>query len=373
VSDDAPASSANGDGSASEPEATRNAERTTGAEKKRGGSPGQTDQGLSDGDQTLSDSDQTLSDSDQTLSDSDQTLSDREQQASDEDQAAADREVHTGAGSDAYARTTAVRTGTARERLEVGDRRNEVGAQRDLAARERDEIADQRDIESGILAQRARALDGDDGAADRNTVNIEAVRTRAAKARSRAALDRERATEDRKLALCDRELAARDREQASDERDRAGADELTSARRRGVGLEELQREIDRSRRTGENLVGVYVDVDGLKRVNDKNGHAAGDEVLREVVAHLKQNMRPYDLVIRLGGDEFFCVLPGVDAETARGRFEDMDTGQPSRPSAASISIGLSELREGEEAQQLIEHADQELLDRRASRTSRQRA
>ena len=155
-------------------------------------------------------------------------------------------------------------------------------------------------------------------------------------------------TRHRKQAARDREQAARDREQAAYERTHAGTDELTGARRRGVGLEELENEIQRARRTGQSLVAIYVDVDGLKSVNDEQGHRAGDEMLRSVVNGLRDHLRPYDLIIRLGGDEFLCVLPtGLDEARLRvaGFRSDL-----SESVGASVSVGFSELCDGETLQ-----------------------
>ncbi len=93
-------------------------------------------------------------------------------------------------------------------------------------------------------------------------------------------------------------------------------DELTGTLRRGAGMAALQREIDRARRLKEKgLAVIFIDVDGLKEVNDHDGHAAGDERLRATVAAMRERLRSYDLVIRYGGDEFICVLTG----SSRGR------------------------------------------------------
>ncbi len=319
-------------------------------------------QDLSRDDQTLGDDEQTLSDSDQTLSDRDQTLSDRDQDASDEDQAASDRQHARDVGvPGAHDHATAMRAGTTKERQEVGHLRDETANQRDQSARKRDSLAAQRDRDADIADERATAVEKANALSDRHTLRLEELRGRAAEGRKRAASNRERAQRDRRLASRDRELAARDREQARLDRERAGTDELTGARRRGVGVEELRREVDRARREHQELVVAYVDIDGLKAVNDKQGHAAGDELLREVVEGLKRHMRSYDLVVRLGGDEFLCVLPGVGVEEVKRRLNELSTELALEPAHGSLSIGVCELKDGERAEELIERADRTLI------------
>ena len=86
-------------------------------------------------------------------------------------------------------------------------------------------------------------------------------------------------------------------------------DSLTGVWLRGPGLAELQREIDRVRRGSGRLVVAYVDVDGLKAVNDTTGHAAGDAILQYAVGVLHAHLRSYsELIVRLGGDEFLCAM-----------------------------------------------------------------
>jgi diguanylate cyclase (GGDEF)-like protein len=293
--------------------------------------------------------------------DRDQTLSDRDQQASDADQAASDLDRAYGHGAASYERSAATRVHEARERLETGGLRDETASQRDVAAQDRDELAARRDCEAHTRDEEAGKLGRSDGLFDKHTLRIQELRSRATAARMGAAEDRGRAQRDREHAARDRDLAAHDREQSARERQRAGTDELTGARRRGLGLEELQREIERARRTGGNLLAVFVDVDNLKSVNDGLSHRAGDELLCKVADGLKRHLRSYDLVVRLGGDEFFCALPDVTLEDAHGRFEDLNAELHEGSPDSSVSVGFAALRDGESPQDLVDRADRDLL------------
>ncbi len=192
-------------------------------------------------------------------------------------------------------------------------------------------------------------------------------RARAANDRARAANDRARAAEDRARAAHDRALAARDRAQAALDREASEVDELTGVRRRGPGMRQLQREIDRACRTSEGLVVVFADVDELKAVNDSEGHPAGDAPLMSVASSLRQCLRSYDLIMRYGGDEFVCALPNVDIADARRRFEEVSAALASAPVRSSITVGFADLREDCPAGELIRRADEDLLARRERR------
>ena len=283
--------------------------------------------------------DQALSEHDQTLSEHDQELSERDQQASDEDQAASEKRSEGGEETDTHARTTASRADTAREREQTAELRKTTAGERDDAAAERDQLAAGRDKAAELADAEAQELNGRDAAG---------IRARAARHRELAAQDRERSAQDR-------ELAARDREQAA-------TDELTGARRRGAGLDELRHEMDRARRTGVSLAAAYVDVDDLKSLNDREGHRAGDERLREVADALRRHMRSYDLLVRVGGDEFVCVLPDISIEDARRRFERM---RSEMGHSGSVSFGLSELRPDDSPEEFIDRADRDLLANRS--------
>jgi diguanylate cyclase (GGDEF)-like protein len=265
----------------------------------------------------------------------------------------------------------------ARARPEVEDLRDRLASQRDEAAQERDELAAQRDHDAAICDQEALELDGRERLFDRHTLRVQELRARATVGRRRAADDRRRAARDRRLAARDRERAARDRdqarldrEQAAHDRELAGVDELTGARRRGVGLEEVGREIERAQRMNGRLVAAFVDVDDLKAVNDEHGHRAGDQLLRDVAAGLASRMRSYDLVVRVGGDEFLCALPDVTPTQARRRFEELVSELHDGPALRSVSFGLSELRDGDSLQELIDRADRDLMADRSRRRTR---
>jgi len=75
----------------------------------------------------------------------------------------------------------------------------------------------------------------------------------------------------------------------------------------------------RARRKGEGFSVIYLDLDGFKRVNDSMGHAAGDELLRYVGRQLKSGLRRYDMLARIGGDEFTILLDGLGNSEDAGR------------------------------------------------------
>lgn len=341
---------------------------------------GSTDGESQHDEQTLSDAEQTLGDTDQTLADSDQTAADTDQVSSDRDQAASDRDLRAGADPSEHERSrgerqqaTRERHETARIRLETATARDEVATARDLAARARDLAADARDRSLALLAE--GTIDG------HGSITGAELMARAAEQRRRAAVFRDRAAEHRRLAAEDRAAAAADREQA--ERDRLGAradlealarqlalaetDPLTGARTRAAGLADLDHELERCRRTGAVLVLAYLDVVGLKQVNDSEGHAAGDELLREVVEVVRAHLRPYDLVVRMGGDEFLCAMSGMAEAEARERFDAIGTGLREAPRPCTIRTGFGQLQPGEDGATLIARADAQLLDQRTGR------
>jgi diguanylate cyclase (GGDEF)-like protein len=156
--------------------------------------------------------------------------------------------------------------------------------------------------------------------------------------------------------------ALQDRVRVLDER--ASTDDLTGVLRRGAGLALLEREIDRSRRTETRLVVVFLDVDGLKRVNDELGHAAGDRLLADVAAVLRSRLRSYDLVMRWGGDEFVCALYGAGREGAERRLEAVAAAIATVTAGRTVSWGLVELDADDGAASVIARADASLYERR---------
>jgi diguanylate cyclase (GGDEF)-like protein len=98
--------------------------------------------------------------------------------------------------------------------------------------------------------------------------------------------------------------------------DVARTDPLTGLRNRRAYDEILETELARADRTGEPLSLVIGDLDHFKDVNDRFGHAAGDDVLQRVAALLERSGRRVDVAVRLGGEEFALLLPATDARGA---------------------------------------------------------
>ena len=93
-------------------------------------------------------------------------------------------------------------------------------------------------------------------------------------------------------------------------------DELSGVANRRAFLAVAAREIDRSRRYHHELSLAYLDIDGFKAVNDRNGHAVGDRVLVALAGLARATARSVDTVARLGGDEFVILMPETDAGAA---------------------------------------------------------
>ncbi len=93
-------------------------------------------------------------------------------------------------------------------------------------------------------------------------------------------------------------------------------DELTGLINRRQGLKRLEEELERCKRYGGKLSIAMFDLDNFKTVNDTYGHSTGDSVLKEVTAVVNEHLRATDYQIRLGGEEFLVIMPGIDADAA---------------------------------------------------------
>jgi len=186
---------------------------------------------------------------------------------------------------------------------------------------------------------------------------------------SEASLETLLATRDRVAAALDRCEAALDRHAAAEALRRVYRDQLTGALQRDPGRDRLQAEVARCRRRGERLVIAFVDVDHLKDINDRFGHAAGDELLQSVCTALHRSLRDYDLVVRYGGDEFVCSMSEAGRDEAQERMDEVQHGLHAMVPGASISFGLAELRDDDSLDSAIRRADAELYDKRAIRSN----
>jgi diguanylate cyclase (GGDEF)-like protein len=96
----------------------------------------------------------------------------------------------------------------------------------------------------------------------------------------------------------------------------ATTDSLTAVWNRRHTLEGLRKEVERAHRGNRSLAVVMADIDDVKRINDQFGHAAGDHVLAEIASRMSRTLRPYDILGRIGGEEFLVVAPEADLDGA---------------------------------------------------------
>lgn len=144
----------------------------------------------------------------------------------------------------------------------------------------------------------------------------------------------------------------------------AATDGLTGALRREAFLATLSLAIENARRRSRPLSALIIDLDGLKPVNDRFGHAVGDRVLETVASAIRQTLRDSDVVGRLGGDEFAALLARVGpdeaaivAERVRAAVERDGGWIDGFPTEVTVSIGVTTLRQNDTAAALIARGD----------------
>lgn len=153
----------------------------------------------------------------------------------------------------------------------------------------------------------------------------------------------------------------------------AHEDSLVSLPNRRGFTRALGRLIGRVGRYHESAAILFVDLDGLKLINDNFGHAAGDEALIQVARLLVEGVRKSDLVARIGGDEFAVLLSHADPEQAdetAARLIDTiascDVSHNGEPLPLSVAIGAAPIRADDNIETAMARADREMYRRKAA-------
>jgi diguanylate cyclase (GGDEF)-like protein len=149
-------------------------------------------------------------------------------------------------------------------------------------------------------------------------------------------------------------------------------DELTGLYNRRHMMAQLEQERVRAARTGQGFCVALLDIDHFKRVNDRHGHAVGDEVLRAFAAAGLAALRDADVLARWGGEEFLVLMPATLLPHAAKGIERLRALVAASAVAAgegtvsvTVSAGLIEGATGETVRQLVDRADQALYDAKA--------
>jgi diguanylate cyclase (GGDEF)-like protein len=153
-------------------------------------------------------------------------------------------------------------------------------------------------------------------------------------------------------------------------RQQALIDGLTGLANRRHAERSLETEASRAERFGGPLAVVLVDLDDFKEVNDRHGHLAGDDVLRELATVLSETVRSVDIASRWGGEEFALILPGADAvggaqlaERARVALAERTIlTQEGVPVRVTASFGVASFPEHGEGDDLLRAADSALYE-----------
>lgn len=158
--------------------------------------------------------------------------------------------------------------------------------------------------------------------------------------------------------------------QLDENRSLAERDTLTGIANRYRLEKALLEECDRADRFRQPMALIAMDIDDFKPINDRYGHAVGDQALISVVQGLKACERPSDLLARWGGDEFMVILPISSLSTAKAMAERIRTKIAQVPAVSdfklTLSLGVVERRRGESPADLMARADQALYRAKAA-------
>jgi len=155
----------------------------------------------------------------------------------------------------------------------------------------------------------------------------------------------------------------------------AALDQLTGLYNRRSGEQRLAQEMSRAERHGRALTLLLLDLDGLKQINDKSGHAAGDLMLKSFAERVQKAIRGSDLAARIGGDEFMVVLPECKLEEVRhvlSRLENLSVEINGECLPCRFSRGWADFHTGDTAHDLMARADELLYaNKRAGKQANQ--
>jgi diguanylate cyclase (GGDEF)-like protein len=146
----------------------------------------------------------------------------------------------------------------------------------------------------------------------------------------------------------------------------AHTDALTGLANRRSWDDQLGRALAHAARSHETVSVAVCDVDRLKQVNDLEGHAAGDALIRAVARCLGDGARAADLLARIGGDEFALLLPGADHDAAA---EVVGRLTARLPAGRSVSVGIAEWDGRESGEELLARADARMYERKRHRAA----
>lgn len=157
----------------------------------------------------------------------------------------------------------------------------------------------------------------------------------------------------------------------------AGNDQLTNLNNRRSFEDKLQNQLNLSKRDKSNLCLLFLDVDNFKRINDRFGHAVGDQVLSRIAHLLQENLRKTDLLARWGGEEFIIAYLGSQSDNAmriteklRLVIENDHLLKTLSKSVVTVSFGLTELREEDTMDSLISRADNAMYEAKSAGKNR---
>jgi diguanylate cyclase (GGDEF)-like protein/PAS domain S-box-containing protein len=148
---------------------------------------------------------------------------------------------------------------------------------------------------------------------------------------------------------------------------KAREDYLTGCLNRLGFMERARQELSRARRSGAALSLIVMDLDRFKRINDTHGHQGGDTVLADLLPALGDSLRAHDVFGRVGGEEFFILLPETDigeAAAVAERFREALEGHAflcnQRTVQVTASLGCAALRAEDDLDRLIQRADRRM-------------